>query len=75
LQICQTRRTTVLHKIPWLEQRHDWLGRKAVEMVESERWTGPRIEREARFYITSSAETAEQWLSSAATAPSYACTG
>ena len=56
----ETRTTTVIHDVDWLQQRHDWPGLKAVVMVESTReipgsgpGTGP-IERETRLYITSS---------------------
>lgn len=55
----ETRTTTVIHDVDWLQQRHDWPGLKAVVMVESTRETpgsGPRtgrVERETRLYITS----------------------
>jgi len=49
----ETRTTTVIHAVAWLQQRHDWPGLKAVVMVESSREVAGRIEREARFYITS----------------------
>lgn len=42
----ETHRTTVLHDIAWLQERHDWPGLKAVVMVESERECDARIERE-----------------------------
>jgi predicted transposase YbfD/YdcC len=56
----ETRRTTVFHDIGWLQERHDWPGLKAVVMVDSEREIGAKVERETRFYVTSSAETAEK---------------
>ena len=49
----ETRTTTVIHDIGWLQERHDWPGLKAVVVVESERETGDKIERETRFYLTS----------------------
>jgi predicted transposase YbfD/YdcC len=49
----ETRRTTVIHDVAWLQERHDWPGLKSVVMVESTREIGPRIESETRFYITS----------------------
>lgn len=56
----ETRRTTVFHDVGWLEERHDWPGLQAVVMVESERESDARIERETRFYITSSTDTADK---------------
>ncbi|MGX5842173.1 ISAs1 family transposase, partial [Mesorhizobium sp. ArgA1] len=56
----ETRRTTVFHDIGWLQQRHNWPGLKAVIMVESEREIDAKIERERRFYITSSTGTADR---------------
>ncbi len=49
----ETRTTTVIHDVAWLQERHDWPGLKAVVIVESTRETGDKIERETRFYITS----------------------
>ncbi len=49
----ETRTTTVIHDVAWLQQRHNWPGLKAVVMVESSREIAGRIERETRFYITS----------------------
>ena len=49
----ETRRTTVIHDVAWLQERHDWPGLKSVVMVGSTREIGPRIESETRFYITS----------------------
>lgn len=49
----ETRTTTVLHDVGWLQQRHDWPGLNAVVIVESEREVGDKVERETRFYITS----------------------
>jgi predicted transposase YbfD/YdcC len=49
----ETRTTTVIHDIGWLQDRHAWPGLKAVVMVESSRETGDKTEQETRFYITS----------------------
>jgi predicted transposase YbfD/YdcC len=49
----ETRTTTVIHDVAWLQERHDWPGLQAVVIVESMREIGDRIERETRFYITS----------------------
>jgi len=49
----ETRTTTVIHDVEWLQDRHDWPGLKAVVMVESSREISGKIEHETRFYITS----------------------
>jgi predicted transposase YbfD/YdcC len=49
----ETRTTTVIEDVEWLQERHDWPGLKAVVMVESSREISGKIERETRFYITS----------------------
>jgi predicted transposase YbfD/YdcC len=49
----ETRTTTVIHDVAWLQERHNWPGLKAVIVVESIRDMGDKIERETRFYITS----------------------
>src|SRR5271169_3302380 len=49
----ETRTTTVIHDVAWLQQRHDWPGLNAVVVVDSVRETGNKIEQETRFYITS----------------------
>lgn len=49
----ETRTTTVIHDIGWLRQRHTWPGLNAVVVVESTREIAGKVEREARFYITS----------------------
>jgi predicted transposase YbfD/YdcC len=49
----ETRRTTVIQDVAWLQERHDWPGLNSVVMVESTRETGAKIESETRFYITS----------------------
>jgi len=49
----ETRTTTVIHDVAWLQERHDWPGLKAVIIVDSTREIAGKIERETRFYITS----------------------
>jgi predicted transposase YbfD/YdcC len=49
----ETRTTTVIHDVGWLQERHAWPGLKAVVMVESRREISGKIETETRFYITS----------------------
>ena len=49
----ETRTTTVIHDVAWLQKRHHWPGLKAVIMIESVRDMGDKVERETRFYITS----------------------
>jgi len=49
----ETRRTTVLHDVAWLRERHDWPGLKSIAIVESTREIGDKVETETRFYITS----------------------
>ena len=49
----ETRTTTVIHDVDWLQECHAWPGLKAVVMVESEREIGDKVERETRFYLTS----------------------
>jgi predicted transposase YbfD/YdcC len=49
----ETRTTTVIHDVGWLQARHDWPGLNAVVMVESSREIGGKTEQETRYYITS----------------------
>ena len=49
----ETRTTTVIHDVAWLQGRHNWPGLNAVIIVESTREIGDKIERETRLYITS----------------------
>ena len=49
----ETRTTTVIHDVTWLQERHQWPGLKGVVMVESSREIGGKTEQETRFYITS----------------------
>lgn len=56
----ETRRTLVFHDIGWLQERHNWPGLKAMVMVQSERESHTKVERETRFYITSSTDKADK---------------
>lgn len=49
----ETRTTTVIHNVEWLQELHNWPGLQSVVMVESERDIGEKIEKETRFYLTS----------------------
>ena len=49
----ETRTTTAIHEIGWLQERHNWPGLQGVAMVESRREIDARVEHETRFYITS----------------------
>jgi predicted transposase YbfD/YdcC len=49
----ETRTTTVIHDVAWLQERHDWPGLQSVVVVESSREIGGKTEQETRFYITS----------------------
>jgi predicted transposase YbfD/YdcC len=49
----ETRTTTVIHDVAWLQERHAWPGLNAVVIVESTREIADKVEQETRFYITS----------------------
>ena len=49
----ETRNTTVIHDVSWLQERHDWPGLNGVVIVDSIREIGRTIERETRLFITS----------------------
>lgn len=49
----ETRTTTVIHDVAWLQERHSWPGLNGIVMVESIREIDGKTERETRFYITS----------------------
>jgi predicted transposase YbfD/YdcC len=49
----ETRTTTVIHDVAWLQDRHTWPGLKGIIMVESCREIDGTIEQDSRFYITS----------------------
>jgi predicted transposase YbfD/YdcC len=54
----ETRATTVINDVEWLQKRHDWPGLRAVVMIESSRESNGKIEHETRFYLTSLAMVA-----------------
>ena len=56
----ETRATTVIHDVAWLQERHLWPGLKGVVIVDSRRELGDKIEHETRFYITSLSLPASQ---------------
>jgi predicted transposase YbfD/YdcC len=49
----ETRTTTVIHDVGWLQERHEWPDLRAVVMVESSREISGKTKTETRFYITS----------------------
>lgn len=49
----ETRTTTVIHDVEWLQEQHNWPGLAAVVVVDSIRELDGKVERETRFYITS----------------------
>jgi predicted transposase YbfD/YdcC len=49
----ETRTTTVIHDVGWLQERHNWPGLKAIVVVDSTREISGKIERETRLYVTS----------------------
>lgn len=55
----ETRTTTVIEDVAWLQDRHRWPGLKAVVVVDSTREIGAKIETETRLYITSLERNAE----------------
>lgn len=57
----ETRMTTLIEDVAWLQKRHKWPGLKSVVMVESRREFGAKseCECETRLYITSLALAAE----------------
>jgi predicted transposase YbfD/YdcC len=49
----ETRTTTVIHDVGWLQERHAWPGLKAVVVLDSSREINGKTEHETRFYLTS----------------------
>lgn len=49
----ETRATTVIHDVAWLQERHNWPGLKGIVMVESIREIDGKAEHETRLYLTS----------------------
>lgn len=56
----ETRLTTVIEDLDWLQDRHHWPGLKTVVMVESTRETDDKTQNETRLYISSLMQPAEQ---------------
>ena len=56
----ETRATTVIGSVEWLQKRHQWPGLKAIVVVDSMRETGDKTEQETRLYITSLQLPADQ---------------
>lgn len=56
----ETRTTTVIHDVAWLQQRHKWPGLATVVIVDSTREIDAKTERETRLYISSLAVTADK---------------
>jgi len=56
----ETRATTVIHNVAWLQKRHEWPGLKAIVIIDSTRETGPKVEHETRLYLTSLMLPADQ---------------
>src|SRR6202521_6136017 len=44
----ETRTTTVIHDVAWLQERHDWPALNGVVIVESTREIGDKVEQETR---------------------------
>ena len=55
----ETRTTTVIHDVDWLQKRHAWPGLNGVVIIDSIREFNEKTERETRLYITSSQSSAE----------------
>lgn len=55
----ETRTTTVIHDVEWLQQRHKWPGLATVVVVDSSREIDAKTECETRLYISSLAVPAD----------------
>ncbi len=55
----ETRKYTVIHNVDRLQARRDWPALRGVIMVESQREFRDKVERETRYYITSTTLPAE----------------
>lgn len=49
----ETRATTVIHDVEWLQKRHQWPALKSIVIIDSTREIGSKTERETRYYISS----------------------
>jgi predicted transposase YbfD/YdcC len=55
----ETRATTVIHDVAWLQQRHNWPGLNGLVIIDSRREINEKVETETRFYLTSLSATAD----------------
>lgn len=56
----ETRTTTVVHDVAWLQERHQWPGLNGIVIVENTREINGKAEQETRLYLTSLLLPAEQ---------------
>jgi predicted transposase YbfD/YdcC len=49
----ETRTTTVIHDVAWLQERHNWPGLQGIIIVESRREIEDKVEKDVRLYVTS----------------------
>lgn len=49
----ETRATTVIHDVEWLQKRHQWPALKSIVIIDSTREIGSKTEREIRYCISS----------------------
>lgn len=49
----ETRATTVIHDVEWLQKRHQWPALKSIVIIDSTRDICSKTERETRYYISS----------------------
>jgi predicted transposase YbfD/YdcC len=49
----ETRTTTVIYDVEWLQKHHNWPGLNAIVVVETSREIQGKIEQETWFYLTS----------------------
>ena len=59
----ETRTTTVIEDLDWLQERHHWPGLKSLVMVQSTREIDTKSEQETRLYISSLDLAADQMAS------------
>lgn len=54
----ETRTTTVIHDVAWLQERHRWPGLNGIVVIDSLREIDGKTEQETRLYITSLSDDA-----------------
>ena len=54
----ETRTTTVIHDVAWLQERHWWPGLNGIVVIDSLREINGKTEQETRLYITSLSDDA-----------------